>query len=765
MEKKIARYIGNNFSSSLKMSVFAVLAYFSISLFFAGSASAASGVIVNAGGNREVNQTQSIALSATAYDVSGAALAYSWSCTGGSLSSSSVLSPIYYAPPAIYNTSYTCTLRATNGSGLSSSDTAVILVKGVSSGGAYLGNNMYVTLSANPSSGTAPLTVSLKASVTGSIEGAVLYKFDCNDDGNLDAMVQSSTTYTAYDLCKYYTKGTYIASVTAENNGRAVSREINIVVSDSNVNSSRANALLEVEAGSNIELGAGQTITLRGSYYDANYYSVTSSWSCTGGNLSNPYSLSPVYTAPAVSADTAYICTLYATNNKGTSNSDSISVMVRKTGSGNLNATTGSAASVTTTTALLQGTVVSDGGMGVAVRFEWGKDSSYGNKTEWSYNNKAGRTVSSLVAGLDKGKAYHYRIEIYNGAKTFKGNDMVFVTRPDSPAGVIATAVSSSQIKLSWAKGTGSCSSMVVRNRNDYPANTADGSVAYYSTGSSFIDKNLSSNTEYYYKVWSIGCGDGMYSFSDSIINSTGKAVTFEAIAKAPIVKTSETTATVSSPVQEQAVSGIIVQSLARNITQGESDWQNAVNANPGDEMEFNIVITPSGGSDLNNVVLEGALSDKIGSVSDLKVGSVDYNGKIDNVAVGTIAAGNSQVITFRGRVADGGSFEYGSSDIVSKFNVSAESNASIGSDLNVTVTKGVSGGASLIDMIGGNGIIYIVCSLLFFAMLIFIFYLLIERRKMKKAYVPANAGEGRSAKHSADDEVAIKKSKYFVIK
>ncbi len=763
MEKRKENHMRNHSSNSLKVNLFAVLAGLFVSLFFVNGALAASGVIVNAGGNREVNQTQSIVLSASAYDVSGLPLAYSWSCTGGSLSSSSVLSPVYYAPPAIYNTSYSCTLRVTNGSGLSSSDTITILVKGTVNGGSYSSNYMYANLTASPYSGTAPLTVSLTANAIGNIEGPVLYKFDCNDDGNLDAMVQGSTTYTAYDLCKYYTKGTYTAGVTVENNGRVVSRSINIIVSGNTTTSSRANALLDVDAGSNIELGAGQKITLNGSYFDANYYSVTANWSCTGGNLSNPYSLNPTYTAPAVSADTTYICTLYATNNKGASNSDSISVMVRKAGSGNLNATTGSPASVSTTTAMLQGTIVNDGGMGVAARFEWGKDASYGNKTDWSYNNKSGSTVTSLIAGLDKGKAYHYRIEIYNRAKTFKGNDMVFVTRPDSPVGVIATAVSSSQIKLVWGKGSGTCYSMVVRNKNDYPANTADGAVAYYGTANSFIDKNLSSNTEYFYKVWSVGCGSGLYSFSDGL-GGTAKAVTYEAVAIVPVAKASGTVSTPSSSVVGQAISGIIVQSLARNITQGEIDWQNAINANPGDEIEFNIVITPSGGEDLKGVNLESIVSDKVGSFSDIKVGSSDYKGDIKSVSVGTIAIGNSEVVTFRGRVADGGSFEYGSSDIESKFNASADNNTSVGSDLTITVTKGVSGGASLIDMIGKNGIPYIAFSLLLFIMVIIIFYLVIDRRKMKKACVPV-VSEGKSAKRSADDEVVIKKSKYFVIK
>ena len=773
MESYKASKIKHHFFSSKISNLLMFSVFFCVfSIFLVGNAFAASGIVVNAGGNRQVNQTQSIVLSASAYDVNSLPLTYSWSCTGGSLSSSLVLDPTYYAPPAVYDTSYSCTLTVHNNYGIVSSDTTNILVKGMSNGGAYVGNNLSVNLVASPSSGVAPLTgVSLAATVSGNTSGPIVYKFDCNNDGVWETMVQTSaTSYTAYSACNYYTGGNYTARVSINNNGENAVRSINIYVSDSNNNIKKNNNLLSVDAGSNLDLQQGQTVTLNGSYFDSNYYNTTSYWSCTGGSLSTPYSLNPTYTAPNISADTTYICTLYATDDHGISNSDSISVTVSKTGSTFLNATTDDA-NASTNSATLNGTIVGDSGMGVAARFDWGTDATYGKITDWSYSNRAGEAVSSVISGLVEGKAYHYRIEIYNGSNTFKGKDMVFVTKPDSPINVSANALGSSQIKLSWVKGEDSCYSMVIRSKDGYPASTADGSVAYYGTSNAFIDKNLSSNTIYYYRVWAVGCGDGLYSFSDSTDSSTS-ATTYPAVSTSSVSAPASGNGSASQGtiVTQTPASGMVAEILARNVTQGESDWQNTINANPSDEIEFNIIITPSKNSDLENVVVNGNLSDKIGSVSDLKIGSNDYKGDIKNISVGTLSVGNSGVITFRAKIDDTGSFDFGGNDIINNFKVSADGVDPVEKNLTITVTKGAIAGASLIDIIGKNGMVYIVFSILIFlAMLTLVFYLIIDRRKIKRGCVPATAvaSQPMDVENGQTNEqaAAVNKSKYFVIK
>jgi len=80
---------------------------------------------------------------------------------------------------------------------------------------------LHVSLSASPSSGYAPLNnVDLEASVTGSTEGSITYKFDCENDGIYEQIITTTqTTYTAQDLCDYSSPSTYTAKVEVERQG------------------------------------------------------------------------------------------------------------------------------------------------------------------------------------------------------------------------------------------------------------------------------------------------------------------------------------------------------------------------------------------------------------------------------------------------------------------------------------------------------------------------------------------------------------------
>jgi len=83
------------------------------------------------------------------------------------------------------------------------------------------GPTLSVTLSANPSSGTAPLNnVDLAATVSGSVTGDITYNFDCRNDGSWEKIITtSSTSYTAVDLCNYPDPGNYTATVRVERGG------------------------------------------------------------------------------------------------------------------------------------------------------------------------------------------------------------------------------------------------------------------------------------------------------------------------------------------------------------------------------------------------------------------------------------------------------------------------------------------------------------------------------------------------------------------
>lgn len=81
--------------------------------------------------------------------------------------------------------------------------------------------DLTVQLFAEPSSGAAPLRdVDLTATVSGSTDGEVTYKFDCTGNGDWERTYTThSTSYTATDLCDYENTGNYTARVKVERGG------------------------------------------------------------------------------------------------------------------------------------------------------------------------------------------------------------------------------------------------------------------------------------------------------------------------------------------------------------------------------------------------------------------------------------------------------------------------------------------------------------------------------------------------------------------
>ena len=94
------------------------------------------------------------------------------------------------------------------------------------------GDQLSVDLSANPSTGDAPLyNVDLTATVSGSATGDITYRFDCTSNGSWEKTITTgSTSYTASDLCDYYTSGNYITKVKVERSGLSFQGTAAIVV-------------------------------------------------------------------------------------------------------------------------------------------------------------------------------------------------------------------------------------------------------------------------------------------------------------------------------------------------------------------------------------------------------------------------------------------------------------------------------------------------------------------------------------------------------
>ncbi len=111
--------------------------------------------IVNAGSDQNVNYGQSITLAGSAYDPSGGAVTYSWFCTAGSVSNTTIAQPVYTAPSSGSQSSATCTLTARDQSGLTNYDSTIIYING--NGQQSSGNFSVQTSSYTYSNGQAML--------------------------------------------------------------------------------------------------------------------------------------------------------------------------------------------------------------------------------------------------------------------------------------------------------------------------------------------------------------------------------------------------------------------------------------------------------------------------------------------------------------------------------------------------------------------------------------------------------------------------------
>ena len=89
------------------------------------------------------------------------------------------------------------------------------------------------------------------------------------------------------------------------------------------------------------------------------------------------------------------------------------------------------AESVTDTGAILNGSIVSDGGASIVERrFDWGTtpDCSSG---PWTANvNIAGSNFSYQLEGLEPGTTYSFRASVKNNAGWSYGDSLSFTTRP-----------------------------------------------------------------------------------------------------------------------------------------------------------------------------------------------------------------------------------------------------------------------------------------------------------------------------------------------
>jgi hypothetical protein len=91
-------------------------------------------------------------------------------------------------------------------------------------------------------------------------------------------------------------------------------------------------------------------------------------------------------------------------------------------------AQTNDATSVTATSAILHGEIISEGSSTCQSRFDYGLTTSYGSTTSWGGSLTTGETFGYSISGLTSGNTYHFRAWALNDEDSANGSDNTFST-------------------------------------------------------------------------------------------------------------------------------------------------------------------------------------------------------------------------------------------------------------------------------------------------------------------------------------------------
>lgn len=664
----------------------------------------------------------SVKLSATVSDPDGDPLSYQWSCTQGKVSSMNILEPTFQAGNMQDGSVAVCTLEAQDNKGGGSSGTMNVYV------GTQSSSNRNPIVNA-PSVLYVQQGGSVKIEPTVSDpDGDILtYNWTCTG-GRLSSYSILNPTFTLPTSTGTYSS--YYCTITVSD-GKGGSASSTVTMSVGQQGSSQNPV---ITTGGHREVIEGNTIAMNVSAYDPNGYSLTYAWTCTGGVLSGYSILNPNYTAPMVDQDTNYYCTITVNNGRGGTASANVSILVKDSGGSVIPSTasvvTNKASNVTTTTATLNGSV--SGGNSVNTSFDWGRVNVAMTSTVSAGTKNNGESFSTGLTNLLKGKAYQFRAKGQASSGAVYGTTQSFITRPDAPSYFNATLYGSNQVSLKWTKGDGAYFTAVTRKVGSYPQTATDGTVVYYGTGSSYND-SVTSGQNYYYRAWSVAYDGGLYAWSDSdyardyvtvqkVVNVVTPAPVQTVVRTVPrtVVVEKEEEVDLCSVSAEDIVS---VKVTGKNVTQNKA-WTRNITANPGDEIDVEIVVTSLVNQTVSNVLLTNILPIKVVEVSNVVVdGDTIGLNMYDGVVLGTFKPKESRVISFTIKLAEGNEFNDRETSLVNSVEVSGLGFDTVRDKLSIRVISGAGFGfASILSLFGDNWF----WMLLLFTLLLFILLLLL---------------------------------------
>jgi len=112
---------------------------------------------------------------------------------------------------------------------------------------------------------------------------------------------------------------------------------------------------------------------------------------------------------------------------------------------------------------------------------------------------------TSYQTNLSAGQLYHYRAVAKNTNTTAYGSDVAFLTLPNATASGSAKGTSNfTRMNISFTPGDGANFTIIERNTTAGDWERGDATEIYNGTGTYFVDTNLTRDTTYYYRLWSV---------------------------------------------------------------------------------------------------------------------------------------------------------------------------------------------------------------------------------------------------------------------
>ena len=175
-------------------------------------------------------------------------------------------------------------------------------------------------------------------------------------------------------------------------------------------------------SGGNVTSTGGSALTARGVCWSTAQHPIVTGSHTDDGTATGTFASSITSLTPG----TTYYLRAYATNGVGTAYGNEVPFTTFNPPA----TTTGSATSITSSSATLGGTVNANG-FSTVVTFEYGLTTSYGSEVTAAQSPLTGTvatTVSAGIIGLNASTTYHFRVKGVSSEGTSTGNDATFTT-------------------------------------------------------------------------------------------------------------------------------------------------------------------------------------------------------------------------------------------------------------------------------------------------------------------------------------------------